>query len=113
MALCGKRAMKVQQDTLNLFPLPSPPNEMIGKIESNKGGGNFQITYLDIDTNPKTALVSMPSKFKNTVWVKKGTYIIFECEPESNSKILGEILHILSPKQIKHIQNNNQWPENL
>lgn len=114
MALCGKRAIKIQQDTLTLFPLPSSPNEIVGKIETNKGNGNFQVAYIDTGSIPKTGLISMPSKFKNTVWVKKGTYIIFTCyTTESTSKILGEILHILSPKQIKYIQTNGQWPNEL
>jgi hypothetical protein len=115
MAKSWKRATKIQRDMLDSYPVPED-SEFIGKITGIKGQGNYEILYLQPSaTSESHGLVSMPAKFKNTIWVKRGSFVIFSTyEPNSNdsSKIVGEIKHILSPKQISHIQTTcpGAWP---
>ena len=119
MSLCGKKSTKTQQDAQHSFPLPSNPQDHIGKIIQSKGQGNFEVQYTQtLDGRSKendsliTALICMPSKFKNTIWVKRGTFVIFSMygDVREGGKVIGEILFILAPKQIKHIKAHLLWP---
>merc|ERR1711936_1551217 len=58
----------------------------------------------------ETFLVSMPTKFRKNVWIKRGDFVVVK-PIEEGDKVKAEILTILYKEQIKYIKAENQWPE--
>ena len=54
-------------------------------------------------------LVSMPTKFRKNVWIKRGDYCIVEPIQEGD-KVKAEIVRILYKDQIRFIKSENSWP---
>ncbi|XP_012523770.1 probable RNA-binding protein EIF1AD isoform X2 [Monomorium pharaonis] len=54
-------------------------------------------------------IVSMPTKFRQNIWVKRGDYIVVEPIMEGN-KVKGEIVKILTKDHIKWYREQNCWP---
>ena len=53
-------------------------------------------------------LVSMPTKFRKNVWIKRGDFVL--AEPiEEGDKVKAEISHILYKPQIKDIKEKGLW----
>lgn len=55
-------------------------------------------------------LVSMPTKFRKNVWVKRGDFVIVESIDEGD-KVKAEIVRILTPQHIKEFTKMGIWPE--
>ena len=53
-------------------------------------------------------LVSMPSKFRKNVWIKRGDFVMVE-SIEEGDRVKAEITHILYKQQIKYIQDEKLW----
>jgi hypothetical protein len=51
----------------------------------------------------------MPTKFRKTVWVKRGDYMLVEPIEEGN-KVKAEIVQILTRDYIKYLKDQNLWP---
>jgi len=54
--------------------------------------------------------VSMPTKFRKNVWIKRGDFVLVS-PIEEGDKVKAEIISILYKDQIKHIKNEKLWPE--
>ncbi|XP_011879998.1 PREDICTED: probable RNA-binding protein EIF1AD isoform X2 [Vollenhovia emeryi] len=54
-------------------------------------------------------IVSMPTKFRQNIWVKKGDYVVVEPIVEGK-KVKGEIVKILTKDHIKLYREQNCWP---
>ena len=52
----------------------------------------------------------MPTKFRKNVWIKRGDFVLVS-PIEEGDKVKAEIITILYKEQIKHIKNENLWPE--
>lgn len=55
-------------------------------------------------------LVSMPTKFRKNIWVKRGDYILVE-PIEEGDKVKAEIVKIMNKDSIKYYKENNIWPK--
>ena len=55
-------------------------------------------------------LVSMPTKFRKNVWIKRGDFVLVS-PIEEGDKVKAEIITILYKDQIKYIKNEKLWPE--
>ena len=53
-------------------------------------------------------LVSMPTKFRKNVWIKRGDFVLIQ-PIEEGEKVKAEIFAILYSPQIKYIQSQGQW----
>ena len=56
-----------------------------------------------------TYLVSMPTKFRKNVWIKRGDFCIVEAIEEGD-KVKAEIVRILYKDQIRFIKSEKLWP---
>ncbi|KAH9509160.1 putative RNA-binding protein eif1ad [Bulinus truncatus] len=97
----------VTKEVLEEFPLPHG-NRQVVKVTAAKGNNLHEV----VDAEGETFLVSMPTKFRKHVWIKRGDYIMVEPIDEGD-KVKAEITHILFKDQIKHIQENGLWPESF
>jgi probable RNA-binding protein EIF1AD len=63
----------------------------------------------EIETpNGEKYLVSMPTKFRKNVWIKRGDFVLIQ-PIEEGEKVKGEIINILYGEQIKYIQSQGKW----
>ena len=81
-------------------------NQFIAKIVKPKGNNLHQV----IDEKNKEFLVSMPRKFRNIVFVRRGNFVLVDPIEEGN-KVRGEIHQILDQESIKHFIEEKIWPE--
>lgn len=103
MSIATKRKY-VTQEVTDLI-LPEPPN-FIARIVAGRGNNLHEI---ETQTGER-CLVSMPTKFRKNVWVKRGDYVL--CQPiAEGDKVKGEIYHVLYKDNIKYIKKHNLWPK--
>lgn len=95
----------VAKEVLEDYYVPEN-NEVVAKILGGRGNNLHEVLT---QTNEKY-LVSMPTKFRKNVWVKRGDFVVISPIKEG-VKVQGEIVHILYPKQVKYLKNQNLWPE--
>ncbi|XP_065662103.1 probable RNA-binding protein EIF1AD isoform X1 [Hydra vulgaris] len=81
-------------------------DEQIVQIVAAKGNNLHEVKTI----NNESFLVSMPNKYRKSVWVKRGDYVVIQSIKEGH-KVQGEIVSILYPKQIKYLKQKNMWPE--
>lgn len=80
----------------------TPPDELtehqfvarVGKPEGNN-------TYTCILPSTKTTLVELAQRFRNTIWIKRGGYVVVDLTPSeersktNNNKVVGEIINVV------------------
>lgn len=98
---------------------PPGENQQFAQILKSRGNNLHEVEPAvfakpdeeDEDQNPeKTFLVSMPTKFRKNIWVKRGSFVIIEMIAEGQ-KVKGEIARILLPEHIKEFKKDGIWPE--
>ncbi|KAI9356621.1 hypothetical protein BD770DRAFT_103528 [Pilaira anomala] len=70
--------------------------------------GNHQHEVEFIDGSKK--LVTLPPKYRNVVWLKRGHYVIVDPSVGVTEKVAGEIVYVLFPKNIKDLKAAGKWP---
>lgn len=108
----------VTKEVLDEFRLPTD-NERIVQVVAGRGNNlhevydpNSRVDGIDSTGVPENAnkyLVSMPTKFRKNVWIKRGDYVVVEPIVEGD-KVKAEIVQILYKAQIKYIKEQGQWP---
>ncbi|KAF9408229.1 hypothetical protein HW555_012017, partial [Spodoptera exigua] len=81
-------------------------NQSIVKVLKSKGNNLHAV----ITPTGEEYLVSMPTKFRKNIWVKRGTYIVVEPIPEGD-KVKAEIVKVMNKNSIKYYKENNVWPK--
>ncbi|EEC03174.1 conserved hypothetical protein [Ixodes scapularis] len=76
------------------------------EILSGKGNNLHEVE----DPSGSTYLVSMPTKFRKNIWVKRGDFVIVE-PIEEGDKVKAEIVRILYREQVKYIKEEGKWPK--
>lgn len=79
----------------------TPPDELaqyqfvarVGKPEGNN-------LYSCILPNTKTVVVELAQRFRNTIWIKRGGFVLVDMTPDeersnANSKVQGEIVNVV------------------
>jgi len=109
----SNKAKHVQQRILNDVPTPSSELQIV-QVTDIRGTNILEVQY----PNQERILCLMPAKFRKTVWVKKGGYVMIEPFKElikkdkyKDEKLLGRIMHILLPQQIKELKKAGIWPQ--
>jgi len=92
---------EVEQD----LTLPQQ-GQTIVKVVAGRGNNLHEV----VDEKGESFLVSMPTKFRKNVWIKRGDFVLVS-PIEEGDKVKAEIITILYKEQIKHIKNENLWPE--
>jgi len=94
----------VCREVLDEFVLPSE-GQTIVKVVAGRGNNLHEVT----DDCGNAFLVSMPTKFRKNVWIKRGDFVIVD-PIEEGDKVKAEIVTILYRDQIRYIKRENQWP---
>ncbi|XP_053179889.1 probable RNA-binding protein EIF1AD [Scomber japonicus] len=95
----------VVKEVLGDFVTPTE-NQQIVKVIGSRGN-NLHET---ITAQGETFLVSMPTKFRKNIWIKRGDYVIVD-PIEEGEKVKAEISFILYKDHIQYLQKQQLWPE--
>lgn len=55
-------------------------------------------------------LVSMPSKYRKNIWIKRGDFLIVD-PIEEGEKVKAEICFVLCKDHVRSLQKEGRWPE--
>lgn len=100
----NKHVMKEMMD--DDFELPKE-NQQIVRLASSRGNNLHEVEGAD-DT--EKFLVSMPTKFRKNVWVKRGDFVLVE-PIEEGDKVKAEICRVLTPEHVKEYTKAGIWPK--
>ncbi|XP_026724765.1 probable RNA-binding protein EIF1AD [Trichoplusia ni] len=105
MSKVNKRKHVMNEALWDDYELPKE-NQSIVKVVKSKGNNLHEIST----PAGEEYLVSMPTKFRKNIWVKRGDYILVEPIPEGD-KVKAEIVKIMNKDSIKYYKENNLWPK--
>jgi len=94
----------VCREVLDDYVLPAGNQEIV-RVTAGRGNNLHEV----VDAKGKSYLVSMPTKFRKNVWIKRGDFVIVE-PIEEGDKVQAEIIVILYRDQIRYIKRENLWP---
>lgn len=89
------------------FSVPKE-NQQIVRIVASKGNNLHEVESGEDDVG--NYLVSMPTKFRRNVWIKRGDFVLVE-PIEEGDKVKAEIVRMLSPEHIKVYNEEQVWPK--
>ncbi|XP_072296015.1 probable RNA-binding protein EIF1AD [Eucyclogobius newberryi] len=94
----------VVKEVLGNFVTPTE-NQQIVKVTGSRGNNLHEVVTAD----GAIFLVSMPTKFRKNIWIKRGDFVIVE-SIEEGEKVKAEISSILYKDQIQDLQKQQLWP---
>lgn len=106
MSRVTKRKHVMKEMLADDFEHPTS-NQQIAKVISSKGNNLHEV---EPSIGEEQFLVSMPTKFRNNVWIKRGDFVIIE-PIEEGDKVKAEIVRILTPQHIKEFTKDGIWPD--
>ncbi|XP_053616077.1 probable RNA-binding protein EIF1AD [Plodia interpunctella] len=105
MSKVTKRKHVMNEALWDDYELPKE-NQNVVKVLKSKGNNLHEVTT----PSGEEYLVSMPTKFRKNIWVKRGDYILVEPILEGD-KVKAEIVKIMNKDSIKYYKENNVWPK--
>lgn len=79
----------------------TPPDELtadqvVARVTKAEGNSLYTCTL----PNTKTVLVELAERFRNTIWIKRGGFVLIDRTPseertKANSKVDGEIINVV------------------
>lgn len=106
MSKTSKRKHVLREtNKVNDYFAPPSEGQTIVRILASKGNNLHEVE----DADKQIYLVSMPTKFRKNIWVKRGDYVIVEPIKEGD-KVKAEMVRVLSKEHIKYFHKINVWP---
>ncbi|XP_043113483.1 probable RNA-binding protein EIF1AD [Puntigrus tetrazona] len=95
----------VVKEVLEDFVTPTEDQHIMRVLGSN--GNNL---HEAVTGSGERFLVSMPTKFRKNIWIKRGDFVIVDPIKEGG-KVKGEISFILYRDHIQYLRKLSVWPE--
>lgn len=88
-----KRNIQAAAEETSTPPAEIAPTQSIARVI--KAAGNS--LYLCVLPGGKEVLVELPSRFRNTIWIKRGGYVLVDTKGGEvrENKLDGEILNVV------------------
>lgn len=93
-----KRTVFAAAEETSTPPAALTPTQAIARVTKAEGNS----LYLCALPDKKTVLVELPSRFRNTIWIKRGGYVLIdtkEAEVREN-KLGGEIINVVRDEHV-------------
>ena len=88
---------------LSEFPEPSA-SQLIVRVSGTPGSNLLRVE----DASGCEVTVRLPSKTKNTIWVRTGGFLIINVTTDVEE--YGDVAHFLYKDQIRYLQTRGLWP---
>ncbi|XP_062856735.1 probable RNA-binding protein EIF1AD [Trichomycterus rosablanca] len=95
----------VVKEVLGEFVTPSEKQQIMRILGTN--GNNLHDAVTD---SGERFLLSMPTKFRKNIWIKRGDFVIVD-PIEEGDKVKGEISFILYRDHIQYLRKLGVWPK--
>lgn len=106
MSRVTKRKHVMKEMLADDFEHPTT-DQQIARILASRGNNLHEVEPAD---TIESFLVSMPTKFRKNVWIKRGDFVVVQSIDEGD-KVKAEIVRILTPQHIKEFTKDGVWPE--
>ncbi|KAJ2721795.1 hypothetical protein GGI07_003729 [Coemansia sp. Benny D115] len=116
------RGKYTEQEALNAQPEPTTECPIV-RVLGPRGQNLHEVAVarslisaeINKQLNPEdapwfTTLVQLPPKFRNVVWVKRGSYVLADLSEQLTDKIGGEVALVLLAAQVKYLKQSGMWP---
>jgi len=94
---------------LNSFPVPSE-QEQVARVTELRGSNICEVEL----ANGEKLLVQIPTRFRKTVWIKRGNFVIINRPTNWDNlwyKVGAMVQHVLFSDHVKHIKAEGLWPK--
>jgi translation initiation factor IF-1 len=103
----------VEKEVLEALPEPEEGQHIVEVVQSH-GSNIFLVTMQD----GGQTLARLPTRFRNLIWVKRGTFLLCsssDAEYLTASGAAGRVTlnveYVLFERQVKHLKALKKWPE--
>ncbi|KAF8386562.1 hypothetical protein PRIPAC_75704 [Pristionchus pacificus] len=104
MSVASKRRYMMNKLDYEMY-LPVE-GDSIAQVVGARGNNLHEV----LEESGETYLVSMPSKFRKSVWIRKGQFVVVR-PIEEGDKVRAEIEHVLDAENVLYIREQNKWPQ--
>ncbi|CAE7064028.1 unnamed protein product [Rhizoctonia solani] len=80
----------------------------ICRVGVARGGSQFEVW--DGESN---WLAELPKRFRNAVWVRRGSHVLVDTTQASTGNIKGDITFVLQKDHITELKKRGEWPAKL
>uniref|UniRef100_A0A8C8R9T8 Probable RNA-binding protein EIF1AD n=1 Tax=Pelusios castaneus TaxID=367368 RepID=A0A8C8R9T8_9SAUR len=95
----------VVKEVLEEYVVPSPQQQIVRVLGTP--GNNLH----EVETTEGTRfLVSMPTKFRKNIWIKRGDFLLVD-PIEEGEKVKAEISFVLYKDHVRYLKKEGLWPE--
>ncbi|XP_066108194.1 probable RNA-binding protein EIF1AD [Saccopteryx bilineata] len=95
----------VVKEVLGEYMVPSDQQQIVRVLRTP--GNNLH----EVETaQGQRFLVSMPSKYRKNIWIKRGDFLIVD-PIEEGEKVKAEISFVLRKTHVRALQKDGYWPE--
>ena len=93
-----KRNVFAAAEETSTPPSSLTPTQAIARVIKAEGNSLYSCTLPD----QETILVELPSRFRNTIWIKRGGYVLIDTKEADvrQNKIDGEIINVIRAEHI-------------
>ncbi|VDM60584.1 unnamed protein product [Angiostrongylus costaricensis] len=79
--------------------------DIIAQVRGARGNNLHEVE----DESGEVYVASMPSKFRKTVWIRRGQFVVLR-PIEEGGKVKAEIEHVLDEENVLYIRSKDKWP---
>lgn len=93
-----KRNVHAAAEETSTPPDTLTETQSIARVIKAEGNSLYSCTL----TDKSTILVELPSRFRNTIWIKRGGYVLIDTKDANvrENKIGGEIINVVRDEHI-------------
>lgn len=100
-----KRDVRAAAEESTTPPDDLTPSQHVARVIKAEGNS----LYSCILPNQQTVLVELAARFRNTIWIKRGGYVLVDLTPadEKTGKVEGEIVNVV--REEKEWRKQSYW----
>ncbi|KAF2971070.1 hypothetical protein GQX73_g2520 [Xylaria multiplex] len=102
-----KRDVRAAAEESTTPPSTLTPFQSVARVIKAEGNNLYSCSL----PNQQTVLVELATRFRNTIWIKRGGYVLVDLTPtdEKKGKLEGEIVNVV--REEKEWRKQNYWPK--
>lgn len=86
-------------------PNEAPKDVIIVRLGAPAGSNNFNSTGAD----GVERLVELPAKIRKMTLASRGMFAFVQLFDKSDSRLMGEVTHVIAPSEIKSWKKTGEW----
>lgn len=96
---------RLQAQDAPYSPSEAPSDVVIVRLGAPTGSNNFNSSGAD----GIERLVELPAKIRKMTLASRGMFAFVQLFDESDSRVAGEVTHVISPQEIKAWRKTGEW----